>query len=70
MKRGRSRLRIGAKVRMGGKTFRITRATAKGKKYKAVPLSGKGGLTTSGPKVTPWLQVLLKEIIIVRAHRG
>ena len=44
MKRGRSRLRIGAKVRMGGKTFRITRATAKGKKYKAVPHLRKGAV--------------------------
>ena len=37
-----SRIKIGKVVSVGGKKFRISKPTAKGKKYKAVPVSGKG----------------------------
>ena len=37
-----SRIQFGKVVSVGGKKFRIAKPTAKGKKYKAVPVDGKG----------------------------
>lgn len=50
MAKRKSRIQIGKVVPMKGKRYRIARGTAKGKKYKAVPVSGKGRSVHFGAK--------------------
>tara|TARA_Y100000361_G_C11162000_1_gene348101 strand:+ start:29156 stop:29485 length:330 start_codon:yes stop_codon:yes gene_type:complete len=45
-----SRVKIGSKVKVKGKTFKILKPTAKGKKYRACPTSGKGSCLHFGAK--------------------
>ena len=45
-----SRIKIGKTVTVKGKSYRISTGTAKGKKYKAVPVSGKGRSIQFGDK--------------------
>ncbi len=40
-----SRIQFGKVVNVGGKRFRIAKPTAKGKKYKAIPVDAKGKRT-------------------------
>jgi|TARA_R100000479_G_scaffold84485_1_gene40933 hypothetical protein len=43
-----SRVKIGRTVKVKGKSFKIKKPTAKGKKYKACPTSGKGSCVHFG----------------------
>ena len=45
-----SRIKIGKTVKVKGRSYKISKGTAKGKKYKATPTDGKSGTVQFGAK--------------------
>jgi len=45
-----SRIQIGKTVKVKGKQYKISKGTAKGKKYKATPVNGEGSSINFGAK--------------------